>query len=105
MVREELGISEERLPTPWTSALVACVSTAIGAFLPIVPFFYTSGIPAVIHSMAISIAAHFAVGASKTFITGRSWLAQGLEMTFVGMLGGALAYGFGLLLGAHGTLD
>lgn len=104
MVREELGLSEERLPNPWTSALVACVSTAVGAFLPIVPFFYTSGIPALIHSMVISIAAHFVVGASKTFITGRSWLAQGWEMTFVGMLGGALAYGFGLLLGAHGEL-
>jgi len=44
------------------------------------------------------------VGAGKTFVTGRSWWSQGLEMTFVGMLGGALAYGFGLLVGAHGGL-
>ena len=104
MVREELGISEERFPNPWVSALVATVSTAVGAFLPIIPFFYTGGLTAVIHSLVISIAAHFAVGASKTFITGRSWLAQGWEMTFVGLLGGALAYGFGLLLGAHESL-
>ncbi len=104
MVAEELGLSEERLPNPWTSALVATVSTAVGAFLPIIPFFYSSGLGAVIQSLVISIIAHFAVGASKTFITGRSWLTQGLEMTFVGMLGGALAYGFGLLLGAHGSL-
>jgi vacuolar iron transporter family protein len=105
MVREELGFSEERLPNPWLSALVGGVSTAIGAFLPIVPFFFMNGIGAVWVALAISIVAHFAVGASKTFITGRSWLAQGLEMTFVGMLGGALAYGFGLLVGAHGGLD
>jgi VIT1/CCC1 family predicted Fe2+/Mn2+ transporter len=104
MVREELGLSEERLPNPWTSALVATVSTAVGAFLPIVPFFYTTGVSALLQSLVISIVAHFAVGASKTFITGRSWLAQGWEMTFVGMLGGALAYGFGLLLGAHESL-
>lgn len=104
MVREELGLSEERLPNPWISALSATVSTAIGAFLPIIPFFYTGGMTAVLHSLAISIVAHFAVGASKTFITGRSWVAQGLEMTFVGLLGGALAYGFGLLLGAHESL-
>jgi VIT1/CCC1 family predicted Fe2+/Mn2+ transporter/rubrerythrin len=104
MVGEELGLSEERLPNPWTSALVAMLSTALGAFLPIIPFFYASGMSAVLQSLAISILAHFAVGASKTFITGRSWVAQGLEMTFVGLLGGALAYGFGLMLGAHGSL-
>lgn len=104
MAGEELGLSEDRLPNPWMSALVACVSTAVGAFLPIIPFFYTSGMAAVLQSLVISIVAHFAVGASKTFVTGRSWLAQGLEMTFVGILGGALAYGFGLLLGAHGSV-
>ncbi|MDX1931469.1 MAG: VIT1/CCC1 transporter family protein [Capsulimonadales bacterium] len=103
MAGEELGLSEDRLPNPWMSAVVATVSTAIGAFLPIVPFFYTKGMEAVLQSLVISIVAHFAVGASKTFITGRSWVKQGLEMTFVGILGGALAYGFGLLLGAHGS--
>ena len=101
MISEELGLSEDRLPNPWISAVVGFFATAIGAFLPIIPFFYVSGMPAVIQSLIISIIAHFIVGASKTFVTGRSWLAQGLEMTFVGMIGGALAYGFGLLLGAH----
>ncbi|MBC8137901.1 MAG: hypothetical protein H8F28_18635, partial [Fibrella sp.] len=51
-------------------------------------------------SLVISIFAHLAVGASKTLNTGRSWLSQGLEMTVVGMLGGALAYGFGKLFEA-----
>ncbi len=105
MVREELGIAEERLPKPWTSAFSATLSTAIGAILPILPFlpiFHLNGTPAILWALAISVVAHFAVGASKTFITGRSWLAQGFEMTFVALLGGALAYGFGLLLGAHG---
>jgi VIT1/CCC1 family predicted Fe2+/Mn2+ transporter len=104
MVSEELGLSEERLPNPWVSALVATVSTAVGAFLPVLPFFYTGGLAAVMQSLVISLVAHFAVGALKPFVTGRSWLAQGWEMMFVGMLGGALAYGFGLLLGAHGGL-
>ena len=101
MVSEELGLSEDRLPNPLISSFVATVSTAVGAFLPIIPFFFTHGMTAVWWSLGISIVAHFAVGASKTFVTGRSWLAQGVEMTFVGLLGGALAYGFGWLLGAH----
>jgi VIT1/CCC1 family predicted Fe2+/Mn2+ transporter/rubrerythrin len=103
MVREELGLSEERLPNPWTSSFSASTSTAVGAFIPIIPFFFTSGLTAILVSLVLSMLAHFAVGASKTFVTGRSWLAQGWEMTFVGLLGGALAYGFGLLIGAHGT--
>jgi VIT1/CCC1 family predicted Fe2+/Mn2+ transporter/rubrerythrin len=104
MAAEELGLSEDRLPNPWLSALVGTISTAIGAFLPILPFFYSTGMNAVWQSLVISIVAHFAVGASKTFVTGRSWWKQGWEMTFVGMLGGGLAYGFGLLVGAHGQL-
>lgn len=102
MAAEELGLSEDRLPNPWMSALVATVSTAIGAFLPIVPFLYTSGGTAIVHSLVISIAAHFAVGAGKSLVTGRSWVAHGFEMTLVAVIGGALAYGFGILVGAHG---
>lgn len=104
MISEELGLSEERLPNPWISGFVGFSSTAIGAFLPVIPFFYASGLTAIIYSLIISIIAHFIVGALKTFVTGRSWVTQGLEMTFVGMLGGLLAYGFGLLLGAHESL-
>lgn len=103
MAAEELGLSEDRLPNPWLSAFVATFSTAIGAFLPIIPFLYTTGGTAIFHSAIISIAAHFAVGAGKSLVTGRSWVAHGFEMTLVALIGGALAYGCGLLIGAHGT--
>jgi len=102
MAAEELGLSEDRLPNQWISALVATVATAIGAFLPILPFLYTTGSTALMHSLIISIAAHFAVGAGKSLITGRSWIVHGLEMTLVAVIGGALAFGFGTLIGAHG---
>ena len=39
MAQSELGLSEHRFPNPWTSALSAGISTAIGAFVPIIPFF------------------------------------------------------------------
>jgi VIT1/CCC1 family predicted Fe2+/Mn2+ transporter len=48
----------------------------------------------------ISIVAHFLVGASKTFVTGRSWLASGTEMAVVGILAGVVTFVVGLLLGA-----
>ena len=39
MAQSELGLSEHRFPNPWKSAASASVSTAVGAFIPIIPFF------------------------------------------------------------------
>ena len=101
LVHEELGLSEETFPNPWRSTVSAAVSTAIGGFIPIIPFFFTVGMPAVIASFIISTLAHFEVGASKALITTRPWWATGLEMTAVGVLEAAVTYGLGLAF-AHG---
>ncbi len=80
---EELGLSEASFPNPWTAATSATISTALGAFIPVIPFFFMSGIPALVVSFIISTLAHFAVGASKVIVTGRSWWKSGTEMTVV----------------------
>ena len=98
---EELGLSEETFPNPWRSTVSASVSTAIGGFIPIVPFFFTVGMPAVIASFIISTAAHFVVGASKALVTMRPWWATGLEMTMVGILEAAVTYGLGVAFARH----
>src|SRR5881275_1536206 len=100
MAQSELGLSEHRFPNPWKSAASASVSTAIGAFIPIIPFFSMAGLPAVITSFVVSIVAHFAVGAVKSLITIRSWWASGFEMTLVGVLEAAVTYALGLAFGA-----
>ncbi len=96
LVQEELGLSEETFPNPWRSTLSATVSTAIGGFIPIIPFFFTVGMPAVIASFVISTVAHFAVGASKALVTARPWWATGTEMTIVGVIEAAVTYGLGV---------
>jgi len=102
LVHEELGLSEETFPNPWKSTISATISTAIGGFIPIIPFFFTVGMPAVIASFIISTIAHFAVGASKALITTRPWWATGLEMTVVGILEAAITYGLGVAFAGHG---
>jgi len=53
---------------------------------------------ALVISFIISTIAHFIVGASKTIVTGRSWLNSGTEMTLIG-LGEAIAtYLIGMLI-------
>lgn len=102
MAQSELGLSDERLPNPWISAASATVSTAIGAFIPVVPFFFLNGNAAIITAAVVSILAHFLVGAAKSLITVRSWWSSGLEMTMVGILAGVVTYILGLLFGAVG---
>jgi VIT1/CCC1 family predicted Fe2+/Mn2+ transporter len=99
---ERLGTTEEALANPMVSAGSGALSTAVGAFIPIIPFFFMHGMEAVIAAAVISLAAHFAVGAAKSLITVRSWWSSGLEMTAVGALEGAVTYGIGFLLGKGG---
>jgi VIT1/CCC1 family predicted Fe2+/Mn2+ transporter/rubrerythrin len=99
---ERLGSSEEALSNPIVSASSGALSTAVGAMIPILPFFFMQGVPAIIAAAAVSLAAHFAVGAAKSLITVRSWWSSGLEMTVVGALEGAVTYGIGILLGKGG---
>jgi VIT1/CCC1 family predicted Fe2+/Mn2+ transporter/rubrerythrin len=102
LTSERLGSSEEALSNPMVSASSGALSTAIGATIPIIPFFFMSGINAVIVAAIISLAAHFAVGAAKSLITVRSWWSSGFEMTVVGAVEGAVTYGIGILLGKGG---
>jgi VIT1/CCC1 family predicted Fe2+/Mn2+ transporter/rubrerythrin len=101
LVHEELGLSEEHFPNPWRSTVSASLSTAVGGFIPIIPFFFTVGMPAVIASFIISTIAHFAVGASKALVTQRTWWASGAEMTMVGILEAAITYGLGRAFAGH----
>ncbi len=102
LARERLDITEEGLSKPIISATSGAVSTALGAFIPIIPFFFLSGISAVAVAAAVSLIAHFAVGAAKSLITIRSWWSSGWEMTLVGAVEGAVTYGIGIALGHIG---
>jgi VIT1/CCC1 family predicted Fe2+/Mn2+ transporter len=103
MTAEKLNLTEDALANPITSAISGCLSTAVGAFIPIIPFFFMSGIPAVVAAAAISLIAHFAVGAAKSLITVRSWWSSGLEMTIVGAIEGIATYVIGYGLGRLGA--
>jgi VIT1/CCC1 family predicted Fe2+/Mn2+ transporter/rubrerythrin len=103
LAAERLGSSEEALSNPIVSATSGALSTAVGAIIPVIPFFWMSGLRAVIAAAIVSLAAHFAVGAAKSLITVRSWWSSGLEMTAIGAVEGAVTYGIGILLGKGGV--
>jgi len=103
LAAEQLNLTEDALSNPYVSAASGALSTAIGAFIPIIPFFFMTGLPAILTAAVISLIAHFAVGAAKTLITVRSWWSSGLEMTAVGAVEGVVTYFIGKALGGLGS--
>ena len=98
LAHEELGLSEQSFPKVWRSAFSATISTAVGALIPVLPFLFSEGTTALLISFVVSTIAHFAVGASKVIVTGRSWLKSGMEMTLVGIGEAAVTYAIGMLV-------
>jgi vacuolar iron transporter family protein len=103
LAAERLSVSEEGLRVPWVSATSGALSTALGATIPVIPFFFMTGTAAVVTAAVVSLIAHFAVGAAKSLITVRSWWASGFEMTAIGTVEGAVTYAIGLWLGHLGA--
>ena len=61
------------------------VATAIGALIPVFPFFIAFGRTAIIASFTLAMLAHFGVGAARSLFTGRSVFRSGLDMFAVGL--------------------
>jgi VIT1/CCC1 family predicted Fe2+/Mn2+ transporter len=83
---------------PVEAALAGGLSTGVGALVPVIPFFFTTGTVAIIAAAIISLVGHFIVGALKSLVTLRSWWSAGLEMTLAGVIVGGTTYLVGLAL-------
>jgi vacuolar iron transporter family protein len=93
-VREELGISAAEI-SPLKEAWVTGLSTAIGSIIPVLPFFFWEGITAAWLSFTLAMLAHFAVGAARSFFTGKGLWKSGWEMLVVGFGIAAIGYFLG----------
>ena len=97
MVREELNIHPAEL-APLRDGIVTGGATAIGAIIPIAPFFFLTHGTAVWTSLAISMLTHFGIGAARSIFTGRSVWASGRDMFLVGFGVAAIGYVIGELV-------
>ncbi len=88
-VREELGIGEPHM-SPLREGWITGLATAVGALIPVMPFFLLDGRAAIAVSVAASMLSHFLVGAARSVFTGRGLFRSGLDMFVVG-LGVAIA--------------
>lgn len=98
--REELGIDPDELGgSAWAAALTSFFLFAIGAIIPVAPFFFVSGSTAVIASLVCSGFGLFLIGAGITLLTGRSIVYSGLRQVIFGFAAAGITFGVGRLLG------
>jgi VIT1/CCC1 family predicted Fe2+/Mn2+ transporter len=83
-VQEELGISEAAT-SPLREGWITGLATAVGALIPVLPFFMFDGRTAVVVSFVISMLSHWLVGAARSVFTGRSVFRSGMDMFVVGL--------------------
>ena len=99
LAREELGIVPEELGSAWTAGIVSFILFAIGAIIPVIPFFFDGGAVAIAVSAVLSAGALFLVGAGITLLTGRSMVYGGLRQLILGLLAAVLTFAIGSAIG------
>jgi VIT1/CCC1 family predicted Fe2+/Mn2+ transporter len=100
LAREELGIDPKELGgSPWEAAITSFFLFAAGAFIPLFPYIFLQGLPAIIVSMTIGALALFLTGAAITLMTGKSVWVSGFRQVLIGILAALLVFGVGRLIG------
>jgi vacuolar iron transporter family protein len=102
LAREELGIDPEELGgSAWVAGITSFLLFAVGAIIPVLPYFFVAGTQAVVVSVVLSVNGLFAIGAAITVITGRNAVVSGLRQVLFGVAAAAITFGVGRLVGAN----
>ena len=100
LVREELGLDPKELGGSATAAAAWSFGLfALGAVVPVAPFFFLTGPAATVTSLAASVAALALIGSGTSLFTGRSAVFSAARQVIVGALAAAVTYGLGSLAG------
>jgi VIT1/CCC1 family predicted Fe2+/Mn2+ transporter len=100
LARDELGIDPDELGgSAWEAAITSFLLFAVGAILPVLPYFFMSGFGAIVVSAGLSTAGLFFIGAAITLFTGRSVLYSGARQILFGLAAAGVTFSIGKLIG------
>ena len=99
--RAVLGINPGELGSPWVAALASLVTFAIGAALPLLPWYFAGVDRAPYVSLGFAFVAAFVIGAMLGHHTNRKWFAGGVRQVIVVAIASAITYGAGRLVGVR----
>jgi vacuolar iron transporter family protein len=97
--REELGVDPDSLGNPVKAAVASFISFAVGALIPLLPWFLTTGTAAVVASVVVAGLAAIAVGVFLARFTERSWIKSAARQLFIAAVAAAVTFGIGRAVG------
>jgi len=103
LVREELGLDPADLGSPWGAASSSFVTFAVGASVPVIPFFFLRGTPAVVVAASAAGLVLAAVGGAVGFLSGTRIWRSVLRMVGLAAVAAGVTYAVGKLFGAAVT--
>lgn len=102
LIKEELGINAEDLKgSAMEAAITSFILFAVGAIIPVIPFFFTGGTSAIIFSAAFSAIGLFIIGAAITLFTGKNVWYSGMRQVLFGLSAAAITFFIGKLIGVN----
>lgn len=99
LAREELGLDPASLGSPLGAAVSSFVAFAAGALIPLMPFFWLDGDPALYWGAGITALALVGIGGVLSLFSNRTALFSGLRMLAVGAVAASITYLTGKFLG------
>jgi VIT1/CCC1 family predicted Fe2+/Mn2+ transporter len=97
--REELGFTPQSLGSAWQAAAASFFTFALGAFIPLAPWLFTTGTTAVILSVVLSAVAAIVVGVVLARFTERPVLISALRQLGVTVVAAGVTFGVGKAIG------
>ena len=97
--RTIFGLDPEQLGSPTTAAISSLALFAAGAAVPLVPWFFTTGTPAVIASVVATAIASVVVGAYVSRTAARPIGRGALRQLLIVVAAASVTYGIGKLFG------
>jgi vacuolar iron transporter family protein len=100
LVREELGLDPDELGgSPYVAAGTSFGLFALGAIVPVLPFFILGGIDAVAASLALAGVALAVIGVATSVFTGRGAAFSAARQLIIGYVAAGITFGIGKLVG------
>jgi VIT1/CCC1 family predicted Fe2+/Mn2+ transporter/rubrerythrin len=99
LVREELGLDQAGMSSPWAAAGGSFVAFCIGAIIPVIPYIFAAGDMVLFMSFGLSLCGLFVLGALVSMLTGRNLVFSGLRQVGIGAAAAIVTFMVGKLIG------
>ncbi len=101
--REELGVDPSSIGSPIEASLASFFSFAVGAVLPLIPWFFLTGTNGIMFTVLLAALGTVAVGALLAVFTGRSLFKTIFRQVLLSGIAAGITYLLGHLVGFQGA--